>query len=1586
MNGSPRTSWIAAASSWLTGTLCLLMAATAAAGPAVKVSCTTEDGRLKVGQVGTVHVYGTIVPDLLEKTDQIFSWYVDLLNSDTNVIQINPETVQVPTSDRSAQSSSKGTLDKAGLHGVYDTFLKLPGAGHGDVVELFSVQFKAVGEGVATLRVGPGSGVSGLNTDFIVVPIDIGEPLLGGAYDAAVVEVATFVNAPPTLDALAPVSVDEGRQLQVQAVGHDPDPAQTLTYSLVGNVPAGAQIGAANGTLTWTPAENQGPGQYQITVQVADNGSPALTATQILAVTVNEANLAPSVVVPSAQTVAESTALSVTCRATDPDILNGQTPATNRFTFALVNPPSGAAIDPVTGVFSWTPNESQGPATYTITVTATDDGVPRLTGTNTFAVNVTEVNRVPTINAPAEQSVQELTTMSVAFSASDPDLPANQLSYVLVSAPPGVVLDAGTGVVTWTPSEAQGPGTYTITAAVRDNGTPSLSATNSFNVSVSEGNSPPSLTPISDKTIAELATLLVTNIATDADLPAQKLSFTLINPPTGAVINRTNGVFSWTPSEAQGPGTYTMVVRVADDGTPSATDTKSFDVVVTEANRAPVLTAPTDRTLAELSTLTASFTASDPDVPANQVSFSLLNAPVGVELDAGTGEVSWTPSEAQGPGVYRITVVATDNGVPPLSSTNSFQVTVNDVNSRPTIRPIADQTVEERSKLTVSATAVDTDLPAQSLTYSLINPPSGAAINPSTGEFTWTPTEVQGPGVYSIQVKVVDNDSSPLADTNVFQVTVTEVNQAPTLTGPGDRTVAELTTLTASFVASDFDLPTNIITFSVLSGPEGVAINPTTGVLTWTPTEQQGPGTYTISVVASDDGVPSLTATNTIRVTVSEANVAPVFVPVTDQTVAELASLNLNVTATDTDLPAQKLTYSLLNPPSGASIDPLTGAFSWTPTESQGPGTYNISVKVVDDAGSPLAATNTFKVTVTEVNTAPTLAGPGDRTVPELTTLTATHVATDSDVPANQITFRLASGPSGVQLDPATGSLSWTPTEAQGPGTYRITVVATDNGVPAMSSTNSFQVTVSDVNSAPTIRSIADQTVPELTKLTVSVVGVDTDVPVQTLTYSLLSAPSGATINPTTGEFTWTPTESQGPGDYTVQVKVVDSDASPLSATNSFRVIVTEANAAPVMGSVSSQTINELSPLNVTQSATDADLPKQQLVFSLVNPPAGATIQPATGEISWTPTEAQGPGSYDLVVVATDSGSPAQSATNKIHVTVNEVNTAPVLVMPETQSAKPLTLVAATVTASDADLPANHLTFSLVNPPAGAVIDPASGAFTWTPTEAQEAQNYEIKVRVTDDGQPALSATNSFTVEVGATEGGNPTPATLVPLGRDASGFRIQVNGEPNAKHTIQATVDMVQWVAIGTVTLNASGTAIFTDTRAGLGDVQIYRALAQGGGGGGVASPATLTPVGRNANGFVILLTGRPSSTHTIQATTDYQNWTSLGSVTLDASGTGTFVDTRAGAGDFQIYRALAQGGLAMQGPATLTPGLLDAQGFHISVSGGAGARYIIEYSLDLVQWASIGQVTIGANGQSSFVHAAAASQPFGFYRARNP
>jgi hypothetical protein len=94
-------------------------------------------------------------------------------------------------------------------------------------------------------------------------------------------------------------------------------------------------------------------------------------------------------------------------------------------------------------------------------------------------------------------------------------------------------------VISWTPTEAQGPGTNIITTVVTDDGAPSSSATNSFTVVIAEVNSAPASPLQPDRTIAEMTQLTVINTATDSDMPANNLRYTLVDPPAGATIDAT---------------------------------------------------------------------------------------------------------------------------------------------------------------------------------------------------------------------------------------------------------------------------------------------------------------------------------------------------------------------------------------------------------------------------------------------------------------------------------------------------------------------------------------------------------------------------------------------------------------------------------------------------------------------------------------------------------------------------------------------------------------------------------------------------------------------------------------------------------------------------------------------------------------------------------------------------------------------------------------------------------------------------------------------------------------------------------------
>ncbi|MDB6026080.1 MAG: hypothetical protein JWM68_2303, partial [Verrucomicrobiales bacterium] len=205
--------------------------------------------------------------------------------------------------------------------------------------------------------------------------------------------------------------------------------------------------------------------------------------------------------------------------------------------------------------------------------------------------------------------------------------------------------------------------------------------------------------------------------------------------------------------------------------------------------------------------------------------------------------------------------------------------------------------------------------------------------------------------------------------------------------------------------------------------------------------------------------------------------------------------------------------------PAGATIERRTGKFSWTPTTAQ-VGNWNITVRVTDQGGAP--DFETIKVTVLGTgNNPPALATIGSKTVKELTPLTFTATATEPD-PGQTLTYSLDAGnPAGSSISATTGAFSWTPTETQGPGSYPITVRVTDNGSPSSNDFETIAVTVSEVNTAPVLASIENQTINEGQTLNLTASATDSDLPANTITYSV-EGPVGITINPSTGALSWT--------------------------------------------------------------------------------------------------------------------------------------------------------------------------------------------------------------------------------------------------------------------------------------------------------------------------------------------------------------------------------------------------------------------------------------------------------------------------------
>jgi hypothetical protein len=202
-------------------------------------------------------------------------------------------------------------------------------------------------------------------------------------------------------------------------------------------------------------------------------------------------------------------------------------------------------------------------------------------------------------------------------------------------------------------------------------------------------------------------------------------------------------------------------------------------------------------------------------------------------------------------------------------------------------------------------------------------------------------------------------------------LTVHPVDDAPTITGPGDVVIDEDTTTgPLGFIIGDVETSAENLTLrGFSSNPSLVPTNRivfsgSTGGSNRTVTVSPAPNAYgsaTITLVVSD-GTNSAGAS--FLLTVNPVNDAPVFLPLSNCLATVGQWLFVTNRAIDVDQPAQSLKFELLSFPEGAALDTTNGILSWRPTRAQA-GTTNLVVWSVADSGVPvMGATQNFTVTV----------------------------------------------------------------------------------------------------------------------------------------------------------------------------------------------------------------------------------------------------------------------------------------------------------------------------------------------------------------------------------------------------------------------------------------------------------------------------------------------------------------------------------------------------------------------------------------------------------------------------------------------
>jgi hypothetical protein len=363
-----------------------------------------------------------------------------------------------------------------------------------------------------------------------------------------------------------------------------------------------------------------------------------------------------------------------------------------------------------------------------------------------------QLNTAPVVTNPGPQLSVENSTVSLAIVASDAQ--NNLLTYVADNLPPGLDIDAGTGVISGTlGGKSLDP--YNVSVHVSDG---SLITTVDFSWRVYAPNTAPHVTDPDEQTSSEGDVISLGILAHDDE--GNTLGYTASGLPPGLGIDPDTGVISGTVGGSSNEP-YNVSVHVSDG---SLITTVDFSWTVNAPNTAPQVINPGTQISTEGDVISLQVNASDGG--DDTLTYTADGMPPGLGIDPDSGLISGTVGGASGTPYSAQVHVSNDS----LTTTVDFDWTVN-TNNAPTVYSPDDQVSTEGDVISLGIVASDDG--GNPLGYTADNLPSGLTINAGTGLISGT---VGGASVtpYSVSVHVSDGSLSSTVD---FSWTVNAVIQ-----------------------------------------------------------------------------------------------------------------------------------------------------------------------------------------------------------------------------------------------------------------------------------------------------------------------------------------------------------------------------------------------------------------------------------------------------------------------------------------------------------------------------------------------------------------------------------------------------------------------------------------------------------------------------------------------------------------------------------------------------------------------------------------------------------------------------------------
>ncbi|HET6424327.1 MAG TPA: cadherin domain-containing protein [Planctomycetaceae bacterium] len=845
---------------------------------------------------------------------------------------------------------------------------------------------------------------------------------------------------------------------------------------------------------------------------------------------------------------------------------------------------------------------------------------------------------------------------------------------------------------------------------------------------------------------------------------------------------------------------FQLTVAATDNGTPRRVGTATVTVNLQNINEAPVV-VPKQFLIGENSVNNAfigKVLATDPEA-GQTLTYAITagNVNNAFAIDAVTGTLSVNNSAAlnyESVQQFDLTVQARDSANPSLAGTATVTVFLRDVNEFNPVVGAKQFLINENSVNgafigTIPSTDNDT---LQTRRYSITggNVNDAFAINETTGvlsvknsaavNFEVTPR-------FDLTVTAIDSGNPARSGSATVTVFLRDVNDAPVVT-PKQFLINENSQNNAfigTIPATDADAGQSL-TFAISAGNIGdaFAIHPLTGTLTVKNSAAlnfESLQQFNLTVTVTDSNNPARSTSAPVTVFLRDVNeFTPVVSPQTLSLVenSPAGSVVGTVTAADADT-RQSRTFAIAagNFNDAFRIDPVTGViainnpaainFEVTPQ-------FDLTITATDNGNPARVGSAVIRIQLTNVNESPVVT-PRDFSIPENSQNNAvigTIAAVDPDF-GQQRTFAITAGNTNnaFAIDPQTGTLTVRNSAALNYETvtvFQLTVTVTDNGTPVKSGTALVRVFLRDVNEAPTVipRDFLIGENSAIGAFIGTLTATDPD-PGQTRQFAITAGNlnNAFSINPTTGALSVNSSSAlnfETTPQFNLTITVTD-DGNPAKSGNALvRVFLRDVNEAPVLTPVS-VSLPENSPNGtlVTQlNGVDPD-GGQTVRYALLsgNTSNAFALDAVTGRITVANSAAldfENQPPFVLSVSVTDNGSPVQTITVPVRITLSNVNDPPLVydatvTIPENRPAGTVVLDYRTI-ASDRDA-GQTLGFAITGGNTGNAfaIHPTTGIITVNNAVAidfETTPTFELTITVTDNGTPPRSSSAKLTIRL----------------------------------------------------------------------------------------------------------------------------------------------------------------------------------------------------------------------------------------------